>query len=231
MTHVTWSGVLAGLLGAAVPVVTLAVVPNMGAEPPAVGPPSETAWSGAASPAASSDTRPRPPSTGQGSPSVTRPRSGAGKGSTAASSADTSHDRERSRWAWPLHPVPRLVHPFDPPAQPYGPGHRGVDLASRTGQAVTAVDAGRVVHVGQVAGRGTVTVVHALGLRSTYEPVRASVEVGDVVARGDPLGRVEEVTGHCSPSSCLHLGALTSGGYLDPMLLLTASPIVLLPPR
>src|SRR3954471_12809427 len=29
---------------------------------------------------------------------------------------------------WPLQPEPAVVHGFDPPDSPYGPGHRGVDL-------------------------------------------------------------------------------------------------------
>ena len=38
---------------------------------------------------------------------------------------------------WPLRPEPAVVRGFDPPAPPYGPGHRGVDLLGEPGQPVT----------------------------------------------------------------------------------------------
>src|SRR5690606_15665957 len=49
---------------------------------------------------------------------------------------------------WPLTPRPRVVRPFDPPTSPYGPGHRGVDLAAAPGQPVLAAAEGRIVHAG-----------------------------------------------------------------------------------
>ena len=45
---------------------------------------------------------------------------------------------------------------------------------------------GTVVFAGVLAGRGVVSVAHPGGLRTTYEPVTATVAVGDVVARGRP---------------------------------------------
>ena len=35
---------------------------------------------------------------------------------------------------WPLTPVPEVLAGFDPPDQPWGAGHRGVDLAGSPGQ-------------------------------------------------------------------------------------------------
>lgn len=95
---------------------------------------------------------------------------------------------------------------------------------------VRAVDAGVVGHVGVIAGRGTVTVLHRSGLRSTYEPVDADVVVGDEVGRGQVIGTVS-AGGHCLPASCLHLGALRGSAYLDPMTLLGATRVRLLPLR
>lgn len=136
------------------------------------------------------------------------------------------------RWSWPLAPRPRVVHPFTAPSTAYGPGHRGVDLADPAdrgpGQTVLAVDSGTVTHVGRIAGRGTVTVLHPSGVRSTYEPVTASVRRGQVVPRGAALGRLEALGAHCA--GCLHLGALRGSWYLDPMLLLVGGrPVRLLP--
>jgi murein DD-endopeptidase MepM/ murein hydrolase activator NlpD len=115
------------------------------------------------------------------------------------------------------------------PSSRYGPGHRGVDLTGRPGQAVLAVDAGTVAHVGVVAGRGTVSVLHASGLRSTYEPVVAAVHLGDVVARGAPLGELSDGPGHCAPQTCLHLGAVRGRSYVDPLPLMGTRRVRLLP--
>ncbi|XVX19178.1 murein hydrolase activator EnvC family protein [Actinomycetota bacterium] len=137
----------------------------------------------------------------------------------------------RGRWQWPLQPRPTVVHRFDAPAHRYGAGHRGVDLATGPGAPVRAVAAGRVSHVGVIAGRGTVSVLHADGIRSTYEPVTPSVTVGASVAAGGALGVVAATPGHCAPSACLHLGAIRGETYLDPLALLGAAPVILLPMR
>lgn len=115
------------------------------------------------------------------------------------------------------------------PSSEFAPGHRGVDLRAAPDQAVGSVDAGTVTHVGVIAGRGTVSVLHGSGLRSTYEPVVAVVHPGDVVGRGDRLGTLSEVTGHCAPRACLHLGALRGQAYVDPMQLLGTRRVRLLP--
>lgn len=85
-----------------------------------------------------------------------------------------------------------------------------------------AVEVGTVTHAGTVAGRGTVTVLHADGLSSTYEPLAASVSVGARVAAGDVLGVLEDgPAAHCGDRHCLHLGARRPPAYLDPLPLLT----------
>lgn len=132
------------------------------------------------------------------------------------------------RWAWPVSGRHTRVRAFEPASSPWGPGHRGVDLPGQVGDPVGATEAGVVRHVGIVAGRGTVTVVHRDGLRSTYEPVLGSVRVGEPVAAGDVLGVLAPGT-HC-PGPCLHLGAVRDDGYVDPWPLLRgARPVVLLP--
>jgi hypothetical protein len=94
---------------------------------------------------------------------------------------------------------------------------------------VLAVEVGTVSHVGVVAGRPTVSVVHRGGLRSTYEPVTATVAVGDAVAAGTAIGTLESVGSHCLPRACLHLGALRGRAYLDPLSLLSTPRVRLLP--
>jgi hypothetical protein len=71
-----------------------------------------------------------------------------------------------------------MVRRFDPPPRPWLPGHRGVDLAADPGAPVYAAGPGVVRFAGEVAGRGVVSVDHAGGLRTTYEPVTPAVTEG-----------------------------------------------------
>lgn len=121
----------------------------------------------------------------------------------------------------PLAPPLTVAEPFRPPAFRYGPGHRGVDLAAEPGDVIVAAGSGRVVYAAPLAGRGVVSLEHDGGLRTTYEPVTASVHAGDAVTEGMPIGRVEAGHPPCAPASCLHWGArLSDGTYLDPLALL-----------
>lgn len=125
--------------------------------------------------------------------------------------------------AWPVGVRPPVVRGWEPPATEYGRGHRGVDLAAPPGSVVRAAAPGKVSFAGRVAGRGVIAVELAgtgdPPLRTTYEPVRATVEKGDEVAAGEALGVLELPTGHCR-GSCLHWGLLRAKAYLDPLSLL-----------
>jgi hypothetical protein len=130
---------------------------------------------------------------------------------------------------WPLSPRPVVVAGFAPPATRWGAGHRGVDLAGNPAQAVRASQPGRVVFAGRIAGRGVVVVDHGV-TRSTYEPVSATVQVGDRVRAGAVVGRLQLFGSHCFPRWCLHWGLIEGGDhYLDPLTLVGAAPVVLLP--
>jgi murein DD-endopeptidase MepM/ murein hydrolase activator NlpD len=129
---------------------------------------------------------------------------------------------------WPLQPSPEVVDGFDPPLDPWGSGHRGVDLLGSAGQAVRAALPGRVAFAGMLAGRGVVVVSHG-GTRTTYEPVSADVSVGDHVAGGGRIGRLETFGSHCFPRACLHWGWLRGDTYLDPLDLVGGGPVRLLP--
>lgn len=138
-------------------------------------------------------------------------------------------------WRWPLLPRPPVLRRFRAPPDPYSAGHRGLDLETRSGAAVLAVADGVVTHSGTVAGRGTVTVLHADGLLSTYEPVDPSVRRGAVVDARQPIGVVApgvgRASGHCGARTCLHLGARRGESYVDPWPLLAGGRLVLLPLR
>ena len=129
---------------------------------------------------------------------------------------------------WPLQPPPEVIAPFDPPDTPYGQGHRGVDLLGSPGQVVHAALPGTVTYAGALAGRGVVVVDHG-ATRTTYEPVAASVAVGTVVPAGAPIGTLQLPRSHCFPHACLHWGWIEGETYLDPLLLVGAGPVRLLP--
>ncbi|VXB77546.1 M23 family metallopeptidase [Nocardioides sp. AX2bis] len=130
---------------------------------------------------------------------------------------------------WPLRPQPAVAHLFAPPPTPYAAGHRGVDLAAAAGQPVRAALPGTVTFAGSIAGRGVVVVDHG-DTRTTYEPVDASVRSGAEVDAGDPVGRVRPgPASHCFPATCLHWGWIAGQTYLDPLLLVGAGPVRLLP--
>ena len=123
-------------------------------------------------------------------------------------------------WTWPTasHAV---VRGFVAPATPYAAGHRGIDVAAEPGDPVRAVDDGVVAFAGTVVDRGVVAVDHD-GVRSSVEPVEPAVEPGDLVRRGDVIGRV--AAGGAHPPGVLHLGARVATGdgwaYVSPLLLL-----------
>ncbi len=118
-----------------------------------------------------------------------------------------------------------VVKPYDPPAERWLPGHRGVDLAAPVGAPVRASGDGVVHFADMVAGTPTVSVMHADGIRTTYQPVRWSVRRGDRVSRGTVIGTLE-----AGPDPGLHWGALRGRDYLNPLDLLARRPIVLKPP-
>jgi len=132
-------------------------------------------------------------------------------------------------YRWPLDGVPDVVRRFDPPPQPWLPGHRGVDLRVSPGAVVRAAGAGVVHFAGAVAGRGVVSVQHANGLRTTYEPVDPQVRAGQQVEAGTPLGALAGGHPGCPAAACLHWGLRRGDVYLDPLILLGRARVRLLP--
>jgi murein DD-endopeptidase MepM/ murein hydrolase activator NlpD len=136
----------------------------------------------------------------------------------------------RPGFGWPLPGTPTVDRGFQPPASAWGAGHRGVDVRGYPGEPVLAAGPGRVTYAGLLAGRGVVTVTHRDGLRTTYEPVIATVRVGQQVARGSTLGTLDSGHASCRPgTTCLHWGLLRGDTYLDPLGLLLDQRVRLLP--
>jgi murein DD-endopeptidase MepM/ murein hydrolase activator NlpD len=137
------------------------------------------------------------------------------------------------RLEWPLRPPPAVARGFDAPSPDWQPGHRGVDLPGTPGQPVYAAGPATVVFAGSLAGRPVVSLAHPGGLRTSYEPVRPGVRVGQRVTAETVIG--ELVAGHagCRSAACLHWGAMwgpASGAhYVDPLGLLKSTPIRLKP--
>ncbi|SCD36911.1 Peptidase family M23 [Streptomyces sp. DfronAA-171] len=142
--------------------------------------------------------------------------------------------------SWPVSAPPPVLRGWEPPATPYGPGHRGVDLGASEGTVVRAAAAGQVVFAGPVGGRGVVSVelpgTGSPPLRTTYEPVVASVRKGDVVRAGQPLGVLSGAGAYHCGTPCLHWGLRRGKTYLNPLSLLPPEllglgPSRLFPPR
>jgi murein DD-endopeptidase MepM/ murein hydrolase activator NlpD len=140
------------------------------------------------------------------------------------------HHLAPAPFGWPLE-TPEVTRRFDPPPQPWSPGHRGVDLGGRPGATVRAAGAGTIVYAGVIAGRGVVSVRHLSGLRTTYEPVvvDTSLRVGSPVMGGQRLGSLSVGHAGCPRTACLHWGLRRGAEYLDPLALLGKGRVRLLP--
>jgi murein DD-endopeptidase MepM/ murein hydrolase activator NlpD len=137
--------------------------------------------------------------------------------------------RSGTTWTAPLPGEPEVTRPFEPLPHPYAAGHRGVDLRGSPGSTVLAAGDGVVVFAGMVAGRPVVSIDHAGGLRTTYEPVDPSVGAGRQVARASPIGSLAAGHAGCPVEACLHWGLRRGEAYLDPMSLLEPRRVRLLP--
>lgn len=150
-------------------------------------------------------------------------------GPAAVATAGLPAPAPAGSWGWPLPMPPHVVRGFDPPPEPWLPGHRGVDLAGVAGGAVLAAGDGVISFVGPVARVPVVSIRHADGLLTTYQPVRSRLRAGDVVTLGQRIGRLAGPGSHCAPAMCLHWGLRRGSDYLDPLALLHLNPVRLLP--
>lgn len=149
-------------------------------------------------------------------------------GGHAADGATDPTDRSGAVQRLPVEGAVRAR--FRAPEHPWSSGHRGIDLLASQGTAVRAPAAGTVTFADVVVDRSVMTITHPDGLRSSLEPVTASVDVGTRVLPGQVVGVLDGGPWHCAPDSCLHWGVRDGEVYLDPLELLPgAGPVVLLP--
>ena len=143
---------------------------------------------------------------------------------------------------------PRVIRPFENPAQRWSAGHRGVNLAvPENDRRVYAPAPGKVVFSGTVVNRKVLVIAHPDGRRSTFEPMDEALPVGTTVAAGEVIGTVAGAAGgnserpyrRCS-TPCLYWGVRQGGArgdgsgktaeYINPMSLLgSKEPSILLP--
>jgi septal ring factor EnvC (AmiA/AmiB activator) len=128
-----------------------------------------------------------------------------------------------------------VVRGFEARAGPYGPGHRGIDIAASVGELVRAPAAGRVAFAGPVAGTSWVSLRVAPGVLVTLGPLLDPVAAAGPVRRSAPVGRVGP--GHQLPpgepppaqggsggGATLHLSVRVDGVYVDPLAYLVDRP-------
>jgi murein DD-endopeptidase MepM/ murein hydrolase activator NlpD len=150
--------------------------------------------------------------------------------SAGPASAATTSSAPAVPWSWPVAPPHPVVRAFTAPEHAWSPGHRGIDVGTSTGSAVTAPDDGVVHFSGVVVDRPVLSLRHADGVLSSFEPVTSELSAGDPVLRGQTVGTVQ--AGHCPDVECLHLGARIDGEYVSPLMMLgLGRPSVLLPTR
>lgn len=109
-------------------------------------------------------------------------------------------------WSTPV--TAPVVDGYRPPSSPYGPGNRGLEYGTASGDPVSVVDDGVVRFSGQVGSSRFVTVEHRTGLVSTYGFVEQTlVSAGEGVTRGQTIAVA-------APG--FHLTARVAGRYRDP---------------
>lgn len=139
--------------------------------------------------------------------------------------------QHRGQWESPTGSAPKVVKDFQPPAQKWLSGHRGVDLTVSLNGQVRAPADGTVTHVGKVVDRNTITIDHGDGLRSSFEPVDSNLKRGDRVRKGQVIGVLSNGD-HCmfSLRACVHWGVRLDDEYVNPLQFIGAFlPSVLLP--
>lgn len=120
-------------------------------------------------------------------------------------SSPLSHLRLTSGFGDRVHPIRKVNR-----------HHDGVDLAAPSGTPIYAVFGGRVAYADTFGGYGKLVVlIHPNGVTSHYAHCQSlNVEVGDVVKRGDLVGKVGHSGAVTGPH--LHFEVRIDGKPIDP---------------
>lgn len=126
-----------------------------------------------------------------------------------------SADDDAEAWVWPVEGRREVVEPFRAPANEYGPGHRGMDIAAPVTAEVRAPFDGAVAFRGAVVDRALITLELGDGIVVTLEPLESSLPIGEPVAEGQVVGTVS--TGGHTASGRLHVGVRVADEYVNPL--------------
>lgn len=130
-------------------------------------------------------------------------------------SKTAQHEPCEALFAWPVND-PMIASAFDRPEQAWLPGHRGVDLQASASTILMAPADGAISFVGVVAGKDVVSIRHANGVTSTFEPAQTALHVGENVTKHQSFATVAGTSDHCE-TTCVHWGLKTeTGDYMDP---------------
>ncbi|HEY8019141.1 MAG TPA: M23 family metallopeptidase [Actinomycetota bacterium] len=134
---------------------------------------------------------------------------------TTLALADAGPAPAAGLWTWPV--AGPILRAFDPPDDPYGSGHRGIDVGTAVGTAVVSPAAGVVTFAGKVGGQLFLTIAHGGALQSTASWLTdVLVRKGDTVAEGQVVAHTG--WGHAvDPSPHLHFSVRLDGVYVDPL--------------
>lgn len=146
----------------------------------------------------------------------------------AAGSAPARTSGEEN-WVSPVSAM-EIAAAFDPPAETWLAGHRGIDVRAIPGEPLRAPTAGAVRFRGTVASTATVSIVTESGYVVSFQPATTEAPVGTEFAAGEEIGAVAEGA-HCG-QECLHLGVWpldSDRAYVDPAPFFGRDRSVLLP--
>src|SRR2546422_8925380 len=82
-------------------------------------------------------------------------------------------------YAWPV--VGPVIRGFEPPPDPFGAGHRGIDIGAPFGSDIVAAQVGTVAFAGWVGGSLFISIDHPDGVRTTYSWISAAQDRKSVV--------------------------------------------------
>ena len=177
--------------------------------PPAQTPPPSSSQAGTASSAAASPSQTPPPPTSAASGLPTAASSTASSAASLPPPAGPLRDPDR--WLWPTDG--QVITRFSPG----DPARKGIDIAGRAGQDVTASAAGDVVYSGNgLIGFGELIIIkHSDSMLTAYAHNRRRlVQEGERVAAGS---RIAEMGQNDQEKTMLHFELRIDGKPVDPL--------------